>query len=51
MLLAGIVCSSCDEEREVLIEGLGSLDAEACDCGYEFVLVWVQEAEPIYARA
>ena len=51
MLLAGIVCSSCEEEREVLIEDLSKLDAEACDCGYEFVLVWVEEAETIYARA
>ena len=45
-----VVCSSCTEETEVLVEDLDQLDREVCECGYSFVVVSVAAFEPVYAE-
>lgn len=50
MLQALVVCSSCGEEAEVVVEDLDEVDREACPCGYSYVLLSVAEFEPVYAK-
>ena len=45
-----VVCSSCEEESEVLVEDLDDCDREACPCGYSYVVLSVSEFEPVEAR-
>jgi hypothetical protein len=42
-----VVCSSCAEESEVLVEDLDDVEREACACGYSFVVLSVAEFEPL----
>ncbi|HWC08851.1 MAG TPA: hypothetical protein VG458_07345 [Solirubrobacterales bacterium] len=45
-----VLCSSCTEEAEILIEDLDDLDREVCECGYSFVVLSVAAFEPVYAE-
>ena len=45
-----VVCSSCAEETEVLVEDLDQVEREACECGYSFVVLSVAEFEPVEVR-
>ncbi len=42
-----VVCSSCAEESDVVVENLEDVDREACECGYSYVVVSVAEFEPV----
>jgi hypothetical protein len=42
-----IVCSSCAEESELVVENLEDVEREACECGYSFVVLSVAEFEPV----
>ncbi|HWO83052.1 MAG TPA: hypothetical protein VNM38_04600 [Solirubrobacterales bacterium] len=42
-----VVCSSCAEESDVLVEDLDGVDREACACGYSYVILSVAEFEPV----
>jgi hypothetical protein len=50
MWQALVVCSSCVEETEVLVDDLDDLDQEVCPCGYSYVLLSLAAFEPIHAR-
>ncbi|HEX2265394.1 MAG TPA: hypothetical protein VHH14_03840 [Solirubrobacterales bacterium] len=41
-----VVCSSCAEESEVVVEDLDRLD-EVCGCGYDYVVLSVATFEPV----
>lgn len=45
-----VVCSSCAEESEVLVEDLDDVEREVCECGYSFVVLAVAEFEPVGVR-
>jgi hypothetical protein len=45
-----ILCSSCAEESEVVVEALDDLDHEVCPCGFNFVVLSVASFEPVYAK-
>ena len=45
-----VVCSSCEEESEVLVEDLEDVDREACPCGYSYVVLSVGSFEPVHAK-
>jgi hypothetical protein len=47
MFQVTIVCSSCAEETEVVVESLDDVEREACGCGYGYVVVSVAEFEPV----
>jgi hypothetical protein len=47
MLQVTVVCSSCAEESEVLVEDLDAVDREVCPCGYNYVVLSVAEFEPV----
>jgi len=47
MLQVTVVCSSCAEESDVLVEDLDGVDREACACGYSYVILSVAEFEPV----
>ncbi len=42
-----VVCSSCAQESDVVVESLEDVEREACGCGYSFVVVSVAEFEPV----
>ena len=42
-----VVCSSCAEESEVVVDNLDDAEREACECGYSFVVLSVAEFEPV----
>lgn len=42
-----VVCSSCAEETDVVVESLEDVEREACECGYSFVVLSVAEFEPV----
>ena len=42
-----VVCSSCAEESDVLVENLDDVEHEVCDCGYSFVVVSVAAFEAV----
>lgn len=50
MLQVTVVCSSCTEETDVVVEDLEAVEREACPCGYSYVVVSVAEFEPVYAE-
>jgi hypothetical protein len=50
MLQVTVVCSSCAEETEVVVEKLDDVEREVCECGYSYVVVSVAEFEPVYAE-
>lgn len=45
-----IVCSSCGEETEVVVEDLDDIDREVCECGYSYVVLSVAEFEPLHEK-
>ena len=45
-----VVCSSCEEESEVLVEDLDAVDREVCPCGYSYVVLSVAEFEPVEVK-
>jgi hypothetical protein len=45
-----VLCSSCAEETEVVVESIDDVEREACGCGYSFVVLSVASFEPIYAE-
>lgn len=47
MLQVTVVCSSCTEETDVVVEDLDAVDREVCPCGYSYVVVSVAEFEPV----
>ena len=42
-----VVCSSCAEETEAVVENLEDVEREVCECGYSFVVLSVAEFEPV----
>lgn len=47
MLQVTVVCSSCTEETDVVVEDLEAVEREVCPCGYSYVVVSVAEFEPV----
>jgi hypothetical protein len=47
MLLVTVVCSSCAEESDVVVEDLEGVGREVCACGYSYVILSVAEFEPV----
>jgi hypothetical protein len=47
MLQVTVVCSSCAEESDVVVETLDDVDREVCPCGYNYVVLSVAEFEPV----
>jgi hypothetical protein len=45
-----IVCSSCAEETDVLVESLDDVEREACECGYSYVVVSVAAFEAVEVK-
>lgn len=45
-----IVCSSCAEETEVVVENLDDVDREVCECGYSYVVLSVADFEAVQAE-
>jgi hypothetical protein len=45
-----VVCSSCAEESEVLVEDLDAVEREVCKCGYSFVVLSVAQFESVEIR-
>jgi len=46
-----VVCSSCAEESEVVVENLDDVEREACECGYSYVVLSVATFEPVHAES
>lgn len=47
MLQLTVVCSSCAEESDVLVEDFDDVGREVCACGYSYVVLSVAEFEPV----
>lgn len=47
MFQVTIVCSSCAEETDVVVDSLDDLGREVCECGYSYVILAVAEFEPV----
>jgi hypothetical protein len=45
-----LVCSSCAEQAELVVDDLDDFEREACPCGYSYVLVSVAGFEPVRAE-
>jgi len=45
-----VVCSSCAEESDVVVENLDDVERDVCECGYSFVVLSVAEFEPVEVR-
>jgi hypothetical protein len=45
-----VVCSSCAEEADVVVENLDDVEREVCGCGYSFVVLSVAEFEPVEVK-
>jgi hypothetical protein len=45
-----VVCSSCAEEAEVVVENLDDVDREVCECGYSYVVLSVAAFELVRAE-
>jgi hypothetical protein len=45
-----VLCSGCAEETEVVVGDLDDVEAEACPCGYSYVVLSVASFEPVYAK-
>lgn len=50
MFQVTVVCSSCAEESDVVVEKLDDVDREVCECGYSFVVLSVAGFEPVEIR-
>ncbi|MGN6216915.1 MAG: hypothetical protein ACTHN7_08160 [Solirubrobacterales bacterium] len=50
LFVVSVVCSSCGEETEVIVDDLDAVEREACECGYGYVVLSVAESEPVHAR-
>ncbi len=50
MFQVTVVCSSCAEETEVVVEDLDDVEREVCECGYSYVVASVAEFDPVYAE-
>jgi hypothetical protein len=50
MLQVTIVCSSCAEETEAVVENLDDVGREVCGCGYSYVILSVAEFEAVEMR-
>jgi len=42
-----VVCSSCAEETETVVENLEDVEREVCPCGYSYVVLSVAEFEAV----
>jgi hypothetical protein len=47
MLQVTVVCSSCAEETDVVVDDLDAVEREVCPCGYSYVVLSVAEFEPV----
>jgi len=47
MLQLTVVCSSCAEETEAVVETLEDVEREVCPCGYSYVVLSVAEFEAV----
>ena len=45
-----IVCSSCAEESEAVVENLEDVEREVCECGYSYVVLSVAHFEPVHVE-
>ncbi|MDQ2630837.1 MAG: hypothetical protein M3Y75_07675 [Actinomycetota bacterium] len=45
-----IVCSSCAEESDVVVEDLEDVEREVCECGYSYVVLSVAEFEAVEVK-
>lgn len=50
MWQALVVCSSCAEEAEVVVEDLDDLERQICPCGYSCVVLTIAAFESIYSE-
>jgi hypothetical protein len=50
MLQLTVVCSSCAEETEAVVESIEDVEREVCPCGYSYVVLSVSSFEPVYAQ-
>lgn len=50
MLQVTVVCSSCAEEADVVVENLDDVEREVCECGYSYVVLSVANFEPVRAE-
>jgi hypothetical protein len=50
MFQVTVVCSSCAEETEVVVENLDDVEREVCPCGYSCVVLSVAEFEPVHGK-
>jgi len=42
-----VVCSSCAEESEAVVEDLDHVEREVCECGYSYVVLSVAAFEAV----
>jgi hypothetical protein len=47
MLQVTIVCSSCAEETDAVVENVEDVEREVCECGYSYVVLSVADFEPV----
>ena len=47
MLQLNVVCSSCAEETEAVVESLEDIERDVCPCGYSYVVLSVAEFEAV----
>jgi hypothetical protein len=45
-----IVCSSCAEESDVVVDELEDVEREVCECGYSYVVLSVAGFEALAAK-
>lgn len=45
-----VVCSSCAEESEAVVEDLDHVEREVCECGYSYVVLSVAAFEAVQAE-
>jgi len=50
MLQLTVVCSSCAEETETVVESIEDVEREVCPCGYSYVVLAVAEFEPFEVK-
>lgn len=50
MFQVTVVCSSCAEETDVVVENLDDVEREVCPCGYSYVVLSVAEFEPVHGK-
>lgn len=50
MFQVTVVCSSCAEETDVVVEDLDAVEREVCPCGYSYVVLSVAEFEPVHGK-